>query len=195
VDLYLLGTDFSSEGMLYEGDTKFRLKAQFRLYKLLPDGYIDEVNDRFAKKYGDIITNLREEQTIFQITHIDFLKRGIRRGAIVLPLKEYCPWYNEQISRNFEGEDFDAYMRKLKKKIVRQEAVIQLLIDEFGDDLLGNLLKNSILSFYEILNGVILIALSLLKLMEIIKLRYQKQISNIISILEGFHFKMIKFDH
>ncbi|MFW9896328.1 MAG: hypothetical protein ACFFD7_11030 [Candidatus Thorarchaeota archaeon] len=113
----------------------YRLKSQFRFYKLLPDGYIDEVNDRFAKKYGDIITNLTEEQTIFQITHIDFLKKGIRRGALVLPLKKYCPWYNEQIFRNFEGEDFDAYMRKLRKKKDRMEAVIQLLIDEFRDDL------------------------------------------------------------
>ena len=113
----------------------YRSKAQFRLYKLLPDGYIDEVKDRFAKRYGDIITNLTEEQTVFQITHIDFLKKGIRRGALVLPLKEYCQWYNEQISRNFEGEDFDAYMRKLRKKKDRMEAVIQLLIDEFGDDL------------------------------------------------------------
>ena len=113
----------------------YRLKAQFRLYKLLPDGYIDEVNDRFAKRYGDIITKLREDQTIFQITHIDFLKKGIRRGALVLPLKKYCPWYNEQISRNFEGEDFDAYMRKLKKKKDRMEAVIQLLIDDFGNNL------------------------------------------------------------
>ena len=113
----------------------YRLKAQIRMYKLLPDGYIDEVNDRFAKKYGDIITKLREDQTIFQVTHIDFLKKGIRRGALILPLKEYCPWYNEQISRNFEGEDFDAYMRKLKKKKHRMEAVIQLLIDKFGNDL------------------------------------------------------------
>jgi len=113
----------------------YRLKAQFRLYKLLSDGYIDEVNDRFVKKYGDIFTNLREEQTIFQITHIDFLKKGIRRGALVLPLKDYCPWYNDQISRNFEGLDFDAYMRKLKKKKDRMEAVIQLVIDEFGKDL------------------------------------------------------------
>ena len=113
----------------------YRLKAQFRMYKLLPDGYIDEVNDRFAKKYGNMITKLREEQTIFQVTHIDFLKKGIRMGALVLPLKEYCPWYNEQISRNFEGEDFDAYMRKLKKKKHRMEAVVQLLIDDFGNDL------------------------------------------------------------
>ena len=113
----------------------YRLKAQFRLYKLLPDGYIDEVNDRFAKRYGDIITNLRETQTIFQITHIDFLKQGIRRGALILPLKKYCSWYNEQISRSFEGEDFDAYMRKLRKKKARMEAIVQLLIDEFGADL------------------------------------------------------------
>ena len=113
----------------------YRLKAQFRMYKLLPDGYIDEVNDRFAKKYGDMITKLRGEQTIFQVTHIDFLEKGIRRGALVLPLKKYCPWYNDQISRNFEGEDFDAYMRKLKKKKHRMEAVVQLLIDDFGNDL------------------------------------------------------------
>jgi hypothetical protein len=72
---------------------------------------------------------------IFQITHIDFLKKGIRRGALILPLKKYCSWFNEQISRNFEGEDFDAYMRKLRKKKDRMEAIIQLLIDEFGDDL------------------------------------------------------------
>ena len=57
------------------------------------------------------------------------------RGGLTLPLKEYCQWYNDQISRNLEGEDFDAYMRKLRKKKDRMEAVIQLLIDEFGDDL------------------------------------------------------------
>ncbi len=34
----------------------------------------------------------------FQITHIDFLKKGIRRGALILPLKKYCSWFNEQIS-------------------------------------------------------------------------------------------------
>lgn len=113
----------------------YRVKAQFRLYKLLPDGYIDEVNDRFAKKYGELITNLTEKETIFQITHIDFLKKGVRKGFFILPLKEYCPWYNDQISRHFEGEDFDAYMRKLIKKKARMEAVIQLLINKFGGDL------------------------------------------------------------
>lgn len=113
----------------------YRVKAQFRLYKLLPDGYIDEVRDRFAKRYGELITNLREKETIFQITHIDFLKKGVRKGFLILPLKEYCPWYNDQISRHFEGEDFDAYMRKLIKKKERMEAVIQLLINKFGGDL------------------------------------------------------------
>ena len=113
----------------------YRIKAQFRLYKLLPDGYIDEVNDRFAKRYGDLITNLTEKETVFQITHIDFLKKGVRKGYLILPLKEYCPWYNDQISRHFEGEDFDAYMRKLIKKKARMEAVIQLLIDKFGGNL------------------------------------------------------------
>jgi hypothetical protein len=113
----------------------YRLKAQFRFYKLLPDGYIDEVNDRFAKRHGDVITELEAKETIFQITHINFLRKKIRRGALTLPLKDYCPWYNDKISRSFEGEDFDALMRKLRKKKEKMEAIIQLLIDEFGADL------------------------------------------------------------
>lgn len=113
----------------------YRLKAQFRFYKLLPDGYIDEVNDRFAKRHGDVITELLSDETIFQITHINFLKKKIRRGALILPLKDYCTWYNDKISRSFEGEDFDALMRKLRKKKEKMEAIIRLLIDEFGTDL------------------------------------------------------------
>lgn len=113
----------------------YRLKAQFRFYKLLPDGYIDEVNDKFAKRHGDIITELLADETIFQITHINFLKKRIRRGSLTLPLKDYCPWYNDKISRSFEGEDFDALMRKLRKKKEKMEAIIQLLIKEFGKDL------------------------------------------------------------
>ena len=53
----------------------YRLKAQFRFYKLISDGYVDEVNDRFAKRYGDIITELLPEETIFQITHVNFLRK------------------------------------------------------------------------------------------------------------------------
>ena len=113
----------------------YRLKAQFRFYKLLPDGYVDEVNDRFAKRHGKIITELLAPETIFQITHISFLKEKILRGALILPLKDYCSWYNDKISRSFEGEDFDALMRKLRKKKEKMEAIIQLLIDEFGTDL------------------------------------------------------------
>ena len=113
----------------------YRLKAQFRFYKLMSDGYVDEVNDRFAKRYGDVITELLPEETIFQITHVNFLRKKIRRGALILPLKDYCLWYNDKISRSFEGEDFDAYMRKLRKKKERMEAIYQLLIDKFGKDL------------------------------------------------------------
>lgn len=113
----------------------YRLKAQFRFYKLISDGYIDEVNDRFAKRYGDVITELLPEVTIFQITHINFLRKKIRRGALILPLKDYCPWYNDKISRSFEGEDFDALMRKLRKKKEKMGAIIQRLIDKFGTDL------------------------------------------------------------
>jgi hypothetical protein len=113
----------------------YRLKAQFRFYKLLSDGYIDEVNDRFAKRHGDTITELEAQETIFQITHINFLKKKIRRGALVLTLKDYCPWYNDKISRSFEGEDFDALMRKLRKKKEKMEAIIKLLIEKFGTDL------------------------------------------------------------
>ena len=61
--------------------------------------------------------------------------KRIRRGALTLPLKDYCPWYNDKISRSFEGEDFDALMRKLRKKKEKMEAIIQLLIKEFGNDL------------------------------------------------------------
>ncbi len=113
----------------------YRLKAQFRFYKLISDGYIDEVNDRFAKRYGDIITELLPEETIFQITHVNFLQKKVRRGALILPLKKYCSWYNDEISRSFEGEDFDALMRRLRKKKKKMEAIIQLLIDKFGNDL------------------------------------------------------------
>lgn len=113
----------------------YRLKAQFRLYKLLSDGYVDEVNDRFAKRYGDIITELDAHETIFQITHINFLRKKIRKGGLILRLKDYCKWYNDKISRSFEGDDFDAYMRKLRKKKEKWEAIIELLIDKFGTDL------------------------------------------------------------
>ena len=113
----------------------YRLKAQFRFYKLISDGYVDEVSDRFAKRHSKIITGLLAPETIFQITHISFLKEGIRTGALILPLKDYCSWYNDKISRSFEGEDFDALMRKLRKKKEKMEAIIQLLIDEFGTDL------------------------------------------------------------
>ena len=113
----------------------YRLKAQFRFYKLISDGYVDEVNDRFAKRYGDIITELLPEETIFQITHVNFLRKKVRRGALVLPLKKYCSWYNDEISRSFEGEDFDALMRRLRKKKAKMEAIIQLLIDKFGNEL------------------------------------------------------------
>ncbi|MHA1327368.1 MAG: hypothetical protein ACTSRH_08605 [Promethearchaeota archaeon] len=129
----------------------YRLKAQFRFYKLLPDGYIDEINDRFAKRYGDVITNLLPEQTIFQITHVDFLRRGIRRGALVMKLKDFCSWYNDRISRNFEGEDFDAAMRKLRKKKERMEEVIKLLIDTFGKDVTPRLAKGFLFDQHEIL--------------------------------------------
>lgn len=113
----------------------YRLKAQFRFYKTISDGYIEEVNDKFAKKYGEQLTALMSDQTVFRITHIKFLRKGIRKGALVLPLKKYCTWYNDEISRNFEGEDFDALMRRLYKKKRKMESVIQLLIDEFGEDL------------------------------------------------------------
>jgi hypothetical protein len=113
----------------------YRLKAQFRFYKTMSDGYVDEVNDKFAKRYGDDITELLPEETIFQITHVNFLRKKIRKGGLVLHLKDYCPWYNDKISRSFAGEDFDAYMRKLRKKKDKREAIYQLLIDKFGKDL------------------------------------------------------------
>ena len=114
----------------------YRLKAQFRFYKLITDGYIEETRDKFAKNYGDIVTNLREEQTLFQITHIDFLKAGIRRGILELHLDDYCPWYNKKISRSFEGEDFDAGLREINKKKMRMEKVIQLITGKYGTKLL-----------------------------------------------------------
>ena len=114
----------------------YRLKAQFRFYKLITDGYIEETRDKFAKRYGDIMTNLMPEQTLFQITHIDFLQAGIRRGILEMHLDDYCPWFNKKISRSFEGEDFDAGLRKINKKKRRMEKVIKLITEKYGTKLL-----------------------------------------------------------
>ena len=113
----------------------YRTKAQIRFYKLLPEGYLNETNDKFAKKHRDSITTLLQEHTIFSISHIDFLKKDIKKGVLILPLKKYCWWYNEKISRSFEGEDFDARMRRLVKKKKEMESVIELLMREFGREL------------------------------------------------------------
>lgn len=125
----------------------YRTKAQIKLYKLLPEGYLDETNDKFAKKHREYIKHLLQEQTIFSISHIDFLKADIQNGALVLPLKKYCNWYNEKISRSFEGEDFDARMRRLVKKKENMEGVIELLIQKFGRNLTVKLARGFL--FYD----------------------------------------------
>ena len=126
----------------------YRLKAQFRFYKLLTEGYMDEVNDKFAKRHRNNITNLFPEQTIFSISHIDFLKAKLRKGVLTLPMKKYCTWYNEKISRSFEGEDFDARMRRLVKKKLSFEEVIVLLIRKFGGSLSIKLARGFLLDQY-----------------------------------------------
>ena len=126
----------------------YRLKAQFRFYKLLTEGYMDEVNDKFAKRHRDNITNLFPEQTIFSISHIDFLKAKLRKGVLTLPMKKYCTWYNEKISRSFEGEDFDARMRRLVKKKLDIEDVILLLIRKFGGNLTIKLARGFLFDKY-----------------------------------------------
>ena len=113
----------------------YRTKAQMRFYKLLPEGYLNETNDRFAKKHRNSLTSLLQDHTIFSISHIDFIKKDIKKGVLILPLKKYCWWYNQKISRSFEGEDFDAQMRRLVKRKKEMESVIELLIREFGRDL------------------------------------------------------------
>ena len=126
----------------------YRTKAQIRLYKLLTEGYMDEVNDKFAKKHRDYITNLRQQQTIFLISHVDFIKKDIKKGALILPLKKYCNWYNQKISRSFEGEDFDARMRRLVKKKLEMEDVVELLIHEFGRKLTVKLARGFLFDDY-----------------------------------------------
>ena len=126
----------------------YRLKAQFRFYKLLTEGYMDEVNDKFAKRHRNNITALFPQQTIFSISHVDFLKAKIRTGILTLPMKKYCSWYNEKISRSFEGEDFDARMRRLVKKKLDIEDVILLLIRKFGGNLTIKLARGFLFDQY-----------------------------------------------
>jgi len=114
---------------------KYRTKAQFKFYKSLTDGYIEETpKDKFAKKHHELLTTLKPRYTLFRISHTWFTTRYpiLRTGILDMPLKNYCPWFNDDISRNFEGESFDALLRRTRKIKLRAEKVIRLLASKFG---------------------------------------------------------------
>jgi hypothetical protein len=110
-----------------------RKKSQFRFYKTLSRGYLYETADKFAKRYDEILPRLLPDQTLFETSHIHFLQEQIFEGVLQMDLTRYCPWYNDRISRSFEGENFDAYLRKIKKVKDDSEKLIELLMKKFED--------------------------------------------------------------
>lgn len=113
---------------------KYRTKAQFKFYKSLTDGYIEETfTDKFARKHQEILATLDPKYTLFRISHPWFSTKypRIRTGYLYLPLRKYCPWFNDEISRYFEGENFDSALRKTRRIKERAESVIQLLASKF----------------------------------------------------------------
>jgi len=161
----------------------YRTKAQLRFYKQLTDGYIEEnPKDRFAKLHAEAITSLEPHETIYRITQPHLLKFGLRKGALVMPLKKYCPWYNDQISRSFEGENFDALLRETERIKERAEPLIKLLSSVFGpkitvSDAIGYLWDNHpslLLEFEDQLKYIVSAIKTRYKLAKLNKKKYQR---------------------
>jgi len=122
----------------------YRTKAQFKFYKSLTDGFIEEnPRDKFAKRHAERIPILKPQETIFRITHPRFTNGypRIRTGKLLMDYHDYCPWWNEEISRSFEGETFDAMLRRIEKIKDRSEDLIRLLASKFHDKITINVAK------------------------------------------------------
>jgi len=122
----------------------YRTKAQFKFYKSLTDGFIEEnPRDKFAKRHAERIPILKPQETIFRITHPRFTNGypRIRTGILLMDYHDYCPWWNEEISRSFEGETFDAMLRRIEKIKDRSEDLIRLLASKFHDKITINVAK------------------------------------------------------
>lgn len=112
----------------------FRTIAQVRFYKTLTTGFIEETPKmKFIKNYKDLLTkHLKVQHALFEISHQTFINKRITEGVIIMDYHDYFPWWNEDMSRSFDGEDFDARLRREKKIMQRAEQVIQLLGNTFG---------------------------------------------------------------
>jgi len=124
---------------------RFRTKSQFDFYKLMTERSIEENrSDQFLKKYANLISTLwNKDLCLFRTSHLRFA-RYCKRGILNLPLDEVCSWYNDDISRSFEGECFDAGLRKQEQLKENLEPYILELAGVFGakitlDDVKGYL--------------------------------------------------------
>jgi len=165
---------------------RYRTKAQFKFYKSLTDGFIEENPiDKFAKKHAELIPILKQKETLFRITHPRFTNGypRIRVGKLVMDYHDYCPWWNEEISRNFEGETFDAMLRRTEKIKDRSENLIKLLASKFHDKITiaiarGFLWDNYpelLIEFEDHLKYIVNAIKSRYKLEEFERLRYKRK--------------------
>ena len=165
----------------------YRTKAQFKFYKSLTDGFIEEnPRDKFARKHAELIPILKPQETIFRITHPRFTNGypRIRTGILTMDYNDYCPWWNEEISRSFEGETFDAMLRRTEKIKDRSENLIKLLASKFHDKITIAVAKGFLwdnypellIEFEDHLKYIVNAIKSRYKLNELDRLKYDKEI-------------------
>jgi hypothetical protein len=111
----------------------FRKKAHIMIYKQLTKGFVDNVrNDRFVKVHAYDLTKLAVNEAIVYSTYKYF---NNRIGKLKLDLKNYCPWYNDKISRNMANETFSAQFNRFSEKDKLATHYAKIAVDFFGEDL------------------------------------------------------------
>lgn len=107
--------------------------ADMKIYKRLtvPFAESERSRDSFIKKYQFDLPNLTPDQSLFISTY----KYFNCEGGLILDSKKYCPWYNDDISKNMAKESFDSDYKKQQKLQSNLKEIIEDAIKYFGKDL------------------------------------------------------------
>jgi DNA-directed RNA polymerase specialized sigma24 family protein len=115
-----------------------RMMTDIRLYKGNTKAMIEESDNPFAKEYGKSIVKLYGNKThaLFESSYVGLKTttpegkdKMITQGSVILDLFEIVPWWCDDLSRAYEGEDvsFDAEFDDYNEK----DAVIQQCVELF----------------------------------------------------------------
>jgi hypothetical protein len=77
----------------------YRLIAHLEIYKLITKKMIKELKSDFLKEHLDKVMNLEPWESLIESSH---KKWKNKEGFISMKLSDYCPWYDDEISRSLD---------------------------------------------------------------------------------------------